>query len=436
MPVTKSELHYFDERTMQRQIRPCLFRKSLICIVCYVSIAISTSAALALESEPESCLSSNGFSEQQFVDEIKEYLGTPYRKGGTTRKGMDCSGFARTVYERLLGLELPHSSSDQFQSSELQKIKPRELQAGDLVFFANKKKKRINHVGVYLADGQFIHASSSEGIIVSSLNESYWKKRFVGSKRHMALTSTEGDDYRFETFTEMALHESGVLTYYSRDEFNSTTPLPDSPDTINYLPFEIPTTNSNPRNFHEIGYNQSLFPGIDISVSAFREKFSTDHAWPEIGSAIFSQDNYLGENFDTSVRQGLTLSSDYRPSSWLSFTPSVTYFDHSGNDDRLTALPTRTLGLNTQLSPLDNSWSLSMLLQYTDGKDLTNITHFDNRISSLDLAIKLGISLSDNLQFSIMSKHDKRTSAYNLSDVSAFDQGASSDVALVFDFSY
>ncbi len=144
-----------------------------------------------MEGPSEFSLSSIGLSEQKFEDEVKEYLGTPYRKGGTTRKGMDCSGFARTVYDELLGLELPHSSGDQFRSSELQKIDASELQAGDLVFFANKKKKRsnqrINHVGVYLSDGQFIHASSSEGIIVSSLDEKYWKMRFVGSKRHLAL---------------------------------------------------------------------------------------------------------------------------------------------------------------------------------------------------------------------------------------------------------
>ncbi len=178
---------------MQRQIRPYPFSRSLICTVCCVIIAISTSRAWAVQHKPDSVLSSIGVSERQFRDEVEEYLGTPYRRGGTTKNGMDCSGFARTVYDRFLGIDLPHSSGDQFQHSELQKINTRELQAGDLVFFASKtkKKKRINHVGIYLSNGQFIHASSSEGIIVSNLDEKYWRNRFVGSKRPVNLSSAE-----------------------------------------------------------------------------------------------------------------------------------------------------------------------------------------------------------------------------------------------------
>lgn len=426
---------------MQRQIRPCPFSRSLICIVCCVIIAVSTCRAWAVASQSDFSLSSVGLSGQQFADEVKEYLGTPYRRGGASKKGMDCSGFARTVYDQLLGLDLPHSSGDQFRSSELQKIDARELQAGDLVFFAGqskkKKQKRINHVGVYLSDGQFIHASSSEGIIVSSLDEVYWKKRFVGSKRHSALSSAgDSNDFRFENYLEMPVLEKGVLSFYSRDEFPANSPVQNVADTINYDPFVVTDSNSAPQSFHEIGYSQPLFDGLGISLSAFTEKFGVTTAWPGIDSDTLSKGYDLDETSDTSVRQGFTLSSDYRPSSWLSFTPSVTYFDHSGDNQQLTIVPKRTLGLNTQLSPLHNHWSLSMLVQYTDGEDISNFSSCDNKISSFDLALKLGITLSENLQFSIMSKHDKRTSALNMTDDSVFDHSASSDVALVFDFSY
>ncbi len=426
---------------MQRQIRPCPFSRSLICIVCCVIIAVSTCRAWAVASQTDFSLSSVGLSEQQFADEVKEYLGTPYRRGGTSKKGMDCSGFARTVYDQLLGLDLPHSSGDQFHSSELQKIDTRELQAGDLVFFAGqgkkKKQKRINHVGVYLSDGQFIHASSSEGIIVSNLDEVYWNKRFVGSKRHTALSSAgDGNEFRFENHLEMPVLENGVLSFYSRDEFPANSPVQNVADTINYDPFVITDSNSAPQSFHEIGYSQPLFDGLGINLSAFTEKFDVTTAWPGIDSDTLSKGYGLEASSDTSIRQGLTLSSDYRPSSWLSFTPSVTYFDHSGDNQHLTIVPKRTLGLNTQLSPLHNHWSLAMLVQYTDGEDISNFSSCDNKISSFDLALKLGITLSENLQFSIMSKHDKRTSALNMTDDSLFDHSASSDVALVFDFSY
>jgi hypothetical protein len=388
-----------------------------------------------MESQPESPLAAVGLSERKFEDEVKEYLGTPYRKGGTTRKGMDCSGFARTVYDRLLGLDLPHSSGDQFHSSELQKINTRELQTGDLVFFANKKKKRINHVGVYLSDGQFIHASSSEGITVSSLDDKYWKQRFVGSKRHTALTSTDVNaDFRFESYLEMPLYQNGVISYYSRNEFTATSPIENDPDTVViYDLLETSNATSANQSFHEISYNQTLVPGVDVSLSAFTERFEVSSAWPGIETGISSKGYGLDETFDTSIRQGLTLSSDYRPNSWLSFTPSVTYFDHSGDTEHLTNVPKRTLGLNTQLSPLNNSWSLSMLVRYTDGE---NLASFDNKISSLDLALKLGITITENLQFSIMSKHDKRNTAFGMIEDSSLNQPSSRDVAMVFDFSY
>jgi hypothetical protein len=422
---------------MQRQIRPCLFPKSLICIVCCVIIAISTSQASALESQPDASLSSNGLSDHQFENEVKEYLGTPYRKGGTSKNGFDCSGFAREVYDRLLGIDLPHSSGDQFHSSELQKIDTRELQTGDLVFFANKKKKRINHVGVYLSDGQFIHASSSEGIIVSSLDEKYWKKRFVGSKRHMALSSNgDNDNFRFESYLETPVQQNGLLTYYSRNEFDSNSPGQNDPNTINYDPFELREAKSATQSFHEIGYSQTLASGLEISLKTFHEEFDTNNAWPGAEYSTQSSSYEIDATLATSTRRGMTLSSDYRPSSWLSITPSVTYFEHSGENVLLTVVPKRTLGLNTQLSPLHNRWSLSMLVQYTDGEDLTNLSTFDNKISSLDLAVKLGVALSENLQFSIMSKHDKRSLALGMMEDSSFNQPTTSDVAMVFDFSY
>ncbi len=425
---------------MQRQIRPCPFSKSLICIVCCVIIAISTSPTWAVESPSDSSLSSVGLSGQQFEDGVKEYLGAPYRRGGTSKKGFDCSGFARTIYDRFLGLDLPHSSGDQFQSSELQKINTRELQTGDLVFFANqgKKKKRINHVGVYLSDGQFIHASSSEGIIVSSLGESYWKKRFVGSKRHMALTSTaDNDDFHFESYLEMSVHQNGVLSMYSRDKFYANSPAQNDPGTITYDPFEVRDTTAA-KSFHEIAYSQTLFDGFGINLSAFTEKFDASTAWPGIETGIQSNGYGLDDTSYTSRRHGLTLSSDYRPSDWLSFTPSVTYFEHFRENEQFAIVPKTTLGLNTQMSSLDNRWSLSMLVRYTDGESLTSLssTSLDNKFSSLDMALKLGVALTENLQFSIVSNHDRHSTAFRATDDSSLSQPASNNVAMVFDFSY
>ncbi len=246
----------------------------------------------------------------------------------------------------------------------------------------------------------------------------------------------DNDEFRYESYLEIPAHRNGAFTFYSRDEVSRNTAVENDFATINSDPLGIRDTSSPARNYREIGYNQTLFDGFDISLSAFTEKFDVSTAWPGIEPRDQSKGYNLDETAYTSVRQGLTLSGDYRPSNWLSFTPSLTYFEHTGDLEHLVNVPKRTLGLNTQLSPLHNSWSLSMLVQYTDGENLTNLADLDNKINSLDMSFKLGIALTENLQFSIISKYDKRSMAFKMMDDSSLNQPLSSDVAMVFDFSY
>jgi cell wall-associated NlpC family hydrolase len=166
-----------------------LFPNCFIWIVCCVMITMPSSPVSGIEMHSSVPFSSVNITREPFKYKVKEYLGIPYRRGGTSKKGMDCSNFVRIVYKRLFNIELPFSVRNQFRSSRLQKINEYEMQSGDLVFFSNTKKKRINHVGMYVSGGQFIHASSSSGIMFSRLDDPYWKNRFVGSKRHMILNS-------------------------------------------------------------------------------------------------------------------------------------------------------------------------------------------------------------------------------------------------------
>jgi hypothetical protein len=421
---------------MRRQIRPLLFFRSLICIVYCVIIATSASRVSATESQSDSSLSSFGLSERQFEKEVKKYLGIPYRLGGTSKKGMDCSGFTRIVYSRLLGIDIPPNSIGQFRFSELEKIDSGTLQAGDLIFFANNKKKRINHVGMYLSNGQFIHASSSQGITVSKLENRYWKKRFVGSKRHMALSSNQDtEEHRFESFLEVPVGQNGTITAYTRNEFRTrSVALQNSFDSSEqYSSPEYPGLNHTPLNFYEIGYGQAILDGFAVSLSGIYEKFDAHSAWSEFDPSTQYM-SYKSDEFsaDTSIRQGLKLASDFRPSSWLSITPSITFFDYSSESTVLLDAPKRTVGLNTLLAPVHTRWSLAMLLQYSDREDLT----FDNMSNSVDMAIKLGINLTDNLQFSIMGRHDNRTSAYEMQDSSPMSSSGGSDVFFSFDLDY
>lgn len=108
------------------------------------------------------------------------YRGSRYRYGGSSRGGFDCSGFTRHVYAKN-GICLPHNSSAQAQCGK--KVSRDELKAGDLVFFSTTRRG-ISHVGIYVGDGKFVHASSSRGHVrVDSLNEGYYKERYRGARR-------------------------------------------------------------------------------------------------------------------------------------------------------------------------------------------------------------------------------------------------------------
>jgi len=110
--------------------------------------------------------------------QYQEWKGTRYRMGGLSKSGVDCSGFALLTFRNQFGIELPRSTYEQNKLG--QEIKPDQLQAGDLVFFHTG---RNNHVGIYLQDNQFLHASTRAGVKISSLSEPYWKRRYWKAKR-------------------------------------------------------------------------------------------------------------------------------------------------------------------------------------------------------------------------------------------------------------
>lgn len=106
----------------------------------------------------------------------REWVGTSYRFGGTTKRGIDCSAFVQTALLRAFNIDLPRSTHEQRHSGE--KINKSELKEGDLVFFRGNK-----HVGIYIGNGYFMHSSSSLGVSISSLDEGYWKKQYTQSRR-------------------------------------------------------------------------------------------------------------------------------------------------------------------------------------------------------------------------------------------------------------
>lgn len=111
------------------------------------------------------------------------YLGVPYRAGGDSRRGMDCSGFVTRVFQECYQLELPHNASQIYL--KCQKISKTDLILGDLVFFSNQSRKKVTHVGIYLGNNYFVHASESYGVTISGLTGKAYRSSFFGTGRIM-----------------------------------------------------------------------------------------------------------------------------------------------------------------------------------------------------------------------------------------------------------
>ena len=103
----------------------------------------------------------------------EKWLGVPYRYGGNTKKGCDCSGFVSQVYKAVYGKSLERNSAA-IRDKNCSKIRRSQLRTGDLVFFKTGSSRKINHVGIYLKDDKFIHASSSKGLL-----SAVWKRSII-----------------------------------------------------------------------------------------------------------------------------------------------------------------------------------------------------------------------------------------------------------------
>ncbi len=118
-------------------------------------------------------------SREKLLFEVVKFLDTPYKYGGQSKNGIDCSAFTQQVYRNSLGIELPRTAREQFKVGD----KVTDLKFGDLVYFDTQTGSFPGHVGIYLGDSLFAHASSIQGVTITPLNNKYFKKRYVGARR-------------------------------------------------------------------------------------------------------------------------------------------------------------------------------------------------------------------------------------------------------------
>jgi cell wall-associated NlpC family hydrolase len=116
-----------------------------------------------------------GTENKKIIESIDSWLGTPYKYGGMSKSGTDCSGFTKSVYKEACNIDLNRSAADQVKDVIL--IDKDKLHFGDLIFFKISGNK-VSHVGIYINDSKFVHASTKNGVTISNLNDAYYKKYF------------------------------------------------------------------------------------------------------------------------------------------------------------------------------------------------------------------------------------------------------------------
>jgi len=345
----------------------------------------------------------------QFQKELLKYLGVRYRRGGSTAQGLDCSGFAGLVYRTLLGVDLPHQAGSQFLLPTLRKVPMDDLDTGDLVFFTpSGKSKRISHVGIYLADGDFVHAARGKGVIISSLDDPYWRTRVVGAKRAAEQQTLERSAGRAPIEGSSLNQDQGFFFAFHEPTYASIS----NPG----MPGMLPGHPASQSFGLELGYAKALLgEAWDLRLSAFRDTLSSWRGAPAYAAFSADEEYPLSTNLrDFASIQGLRVASDLRLFEWLRVTPSVSYLNYGDTVDD-TGLPRRSVGLDLAMGYLSEGWILSTGLQYSSSISTKMFSYDTDVFDTVGTSFTLARRLSDNWHVALVGERTHRL------DVSVFD---------------
>jgi hypothetical protein len=287
---------------------------------------------------------------------VSECLGIPYQRGGTGNNGIDCSGLSRKFYLEIYGIDLPHSSSEQCRLNIFEKVPldPDAFESKDLLFFKNKNR-RINHVGIYLEDGKFLHASPRKGVMISSLDESYWKQRLVASRR--VKDTVLGKSSGAGSSGKAGVHKSNEIAMGYAADINET--------------------------FH-----------VDIETF-YSNAFTNQH---QVKTDLFADGSLYLADMRPGPWQGLRASTHVYPANWLRITPSLGMLDGPSlfaGDDRVWQI----YGLETAVSPLSSRWSIVFSMQ-----SLLNDSYYAayEDATDTDIGLHFNYWISNTMRFSVM----------------------------------
>jgi len=145
------------------------------------SCAVRFSKTVSPAPQKETIKKSYRYTDSDLTKDVQKWLGTPYLYGGTDRYGIDCSALSGKIYKNVYQYKLPRTALEQMRLGK--RVSPSLLKPGDLIFFKSKSGKVADHVGIYLGNDQFVHASRKKGVTISRFSSNYYQKHFAQSRR-------------------------------------------------------------------------------------------------------------------------------------------------------------------------------------------------------------------------------------------------------------